>query len=212
MTQKKIEKIKTDYLNGMAYKQLFKKYNITLSDLKKIIHKYKLTRDKREILKGNQNAVGNKGGQAQPNNKNALVTGEYENIYDDVLTEEEQKLYSNYKISDDDIDNLLIKEYIAEYKLLTIRERRMLKRIKNLEEKDKDMTIGAIRKKNTSGSSGTTETITEAEPTLKTIQRIEDGLTRVQDTKRKSRENMIKLGFSKKTLELKERQIDNECW
>ena len=212
MTQKKIEKIKTDYLNGMTYKDLFKKYNITLSDLKKIIHKYKLTRDKREILKGNQNAKNNKGGQGQPNNKNAVVTGEYENIYDDVLTEEEQNLYNNYKISDDDIDNLLIKEYIAEYKLLTIREKRMMKRIKTLEEKDKDMTIGAIRKKNTSGSSGTTETITEAEPTLKTIQRIEDGLTRVQDTKRKSRENMIKLGFSKKTLELKEKQIDNECW
>ena len=54
--------------------------------------------------------------------------------------------------------------------------------------------------------------ITEAEPTIDTIQRIEDGLTRVQEAKRKSRENMIKLGFSKKTLELKEKQIDNELW
>ena len=212
MIQRKVNNIKEDYLNGMKYKDIFKKYNITLSDLKKIINKYKLTRDKSELYKGNQNAKGNRGGAAKKGNQNAVTTGEYENIYGDVLTEDEQKLYNNYKISDKDINNLLINEYVTEYKLLTIRERRMLKRIKILEEKDKDMTIGAIRKKNTNGSSGTTETITEAEPTLKTIQRIEDGLTRVQDTKRKSRENMIKLGFSKKTLELKEKQIDNECW
>ena len=210
MTQKKIEKIKTDYLNGMTYKDLFKKYNITLSDLKKIIHKYKLTRDKREILKGNQNAKNNKGGQGQPNNKNAVVTGEYENIYDDVLTEEEQNLYNNYKINDDDIDNLLINEYIAEYKLLTIREKRMMKRIKALEEKN----IENASSENTINESNcdTKKTVIEAEDIIKTIQKIEDGLTRVQDTKRKSRENMIKLGFSKKTLELKEKQIDNECW
>ncbi len=213
MTQKKIERIKADYLNGMTYKDIFKNYNINLSDLKKIIHKYKLTRDKKEILKGNKNALGNKGGKGQPNNKNAVVTGEYENIYDDVLTTEELNLYNNYKISDDDIDNLLIKEYITEYTLLTIREKRMMKRIKVLEEKEKDMKKETKNRKNKSVSNDTTdETITEAESTLKTIQRIEDGLTRVQDTKRKSRENMIKLGFSKKTLELKERQIDNECW
>ena len=197
----------------MTYKDIFKNYNINLSDLKKIIHKYKLTRDKKEILKGNKNALGNKGGKGQPNNKNAVVTGEYENIYDDVLTTEELNLYNNYKISDDDIDNLLIKEYITEYTLLTIREKRMMKRIKVLEEKEKDMKKETKNRKNKSVSNDTTdETITEAESTLKTIQRIEDGLTRVQDTKRKSRENMIKLGFSKKTLELKERQIDNECW
>ena len=213
MTQKKIEKIKKDYLDGMKYKDIYAKYNITLSDLKKIINKYKLTRDKKELYKGNKNALKNKGGNgAKKDNKNAVTTGEYESIYDDVLTEEERKIYNNYKISEDDINNLLIEEYMTEYKLLTIREKRMMKRIRILDEKDKDMTIGAIRKKNTSGSDGSTETITEAEPTLKTIQRIEDGLTRVQDTKRKSRENMIKLGFSKKTLELKEKQIDNECW
>ena len=130
MIQKKIDKIKTDYLNGMKYKDLFERYNITLSDLKKIIHKYKLTRDKSELLKGNQNAKNNKGGSgAKVKNKNAVTTGEYEKIYDDVLTEEEQSLYNNYKISDNDIDNLLINEYITEYKLLTIREKRKKKRI-----------------------------------------------------------------------------------
>ncbi len=208
MTQKKIENIKTDYLNGMTYKDIFKKYNITLSDLKKIINQYKLTRNKSELYKGNQNAKNNKGGKgAISNNNNAVVTGEYEKIYKSMLTEEEWSLYKNYNISDD--DELQMKEYIHEYKILTIRENRMMERIRKLEKTEKDMTIGHIKKKN---SGGDTETITEAEPTIDTIQRIEDGLTRVQEAKRKSRENMIKLGFSKKTLELKEKQIDNELW
>ena len=208
MTQKKIENIKTDYLNGMTYKDIFKKHNITLSDLKKIINQYKLTRNKSELYKGNQNAKNNKGGKgATSNNNNAVVTGEYEKIYKNMLTEEEWALYKNYNISAN--DELQMQEYIHEYKILTIRENRMIERIRKLERTEKDMTIGHIKKKN---SGGDTETITEAEPTIDTIQRIEDGLTRVQEAKRKSRENMIKLGFSKKTLELKEKQIENELW
>nr|DAY64189.1 MAG TPA: Small Terminase [Caudoviricetes sp.] len=205
-----MENIKNDYLKGMTYKDIYKKHNITLSDLKKIIYKYNLTRNKSELYKGNQNAKKNKGGTgAANNNKNAVVTGEYEQIYEDVLTEAETKFYNNYTINDNDIDNLLLDEYTREYKILTIREMRMLKRIKVLEEKNNDMMIGSIRKKN---SDGDTETVTEAEPVSKTIARIEDGLTRVQESKRKSRENMLKLGFSKKMLELKEKQIENDIW
>lgn len=210
MTLKKIENIKNDYLNGMTYKDIYKKHNITLSDLKKIIYKYNLTRNKSELYKGNQNAKKNKGGTgAASNNKNAVVTGEYEQIYKDVLTEEETKFYNNYTINDNDIDNLLLDEYTREYKILTIREMRMMNRIKILESKNSDMMINSIRKKNNGGN---TETITEAEAVSKTIARIEDGLTRVQESKRKSRENMLKLGFSKKMLELKEKQIENDIW
>ena len=71
------------------------------------------------------------------------------------------------------------------------------------------MTIGSIKKKNTGGN---TETTTEAEPTINIIQKIEDSITRVNESMRKSRENMIKLGFTKKSLELKEKQIENELW
>ena len=210
MTLKKIENIKNDYLNGMTYKDIYKKHNITLSDLKKIIYKYNLTRNKSELYKGNQNAKKNKGGTgAASNNKNAVVTGEYEQIYKDVLTEEETKFYNNYTINDNDIDNLLLDEYTREYKILTIREMRMMNRIKILESKNSDMMINSIRKKNNGGD---TETITEAEAVSKTVARIEDGLTRVQESKRKSRENMLKLGFSKKMLELKEKQIENDIW
>ena len=194
MTQRKEENIKNDYLQGMRYKDIFKKYNITLPDLKKIIRKYNLTRDKRQVLKGNKNAKNNKGGQPPIGNKNAVTTGEYESIFQNVLTDEEKSIFKKIKV--ENTDSLLLNEYIEEYKLLTIRELRMMRRIMTLEQSERDMTIGSIKKKN--NSQGNIETTTEAEATLDKIQRIEDGLTRVTEAKRKSRENMIKLGFSKR--------------
>lgn len=208
MTIKKEKEIKDDYLNGMKYKEIFEKYNITLSELNKIIHKYKLTRSKKELMKGNQFAKNRKGGGNPTGIKNALKTGEFEKIYKDVLTEDENLFYENYKIND--TNELLINEYIEEYKLLKIREIRMLKRIMKLEQTERDMTIDSIQKKNT--SQGATETVTKVESTANAIQRIEEGLTRVSEAKRKSRENMIKLGFSKRELELKEKKIESELW
>lgn len=208
MTQRKEENIKNDYLQGMRYKDIFKKYNITLPDLKKIIRKYNLTRDKSQVLKGNKNAKNNKGGQPPIENKNAVTTGEYESIFQNVLTDEEKSIFKKIKV--ENTDSLLLNEYIEEYKLLTIRELRMMRRIMTLEQSERDMTIGSIKKKN--NSQGNIETTTEAEATLDKIQRIEDGLTRVTEAKRKSRENMIKLGFSKRELELKEKQAENDLW
>lgn len=208
MTQRKEENIKNDYLQGMRYKDIFKKYNITLPDLKKIIRKYNLTRDKSQVLKGNKNAKNNKGGQPPIGNKNAVTTGEYESIFQNVLTDEEKSIFKKIKV--ENTDSLLLNEYIEEYKLLTIRELRMMRRIMTLEQSERDMTIGSIKKKN--NSQGNIETTTEAEATLDKIQRIEDGLTRVTEAKRKSRENMIKLGFSKCELELKEKQAENDLW
>lgn len=208
MTQRKEENIKNDYLQGMRYKDIFKKYNITLPDLKKIIRKYNLTRDKSQVLKGNKNAKNNKGGQPPIGNKNAVTTGEYESIFQNVLTDEEKSIFKKIKV--ENTDSLLLNEYIEEYKLLTIRELRMMRRIMTLEQSERDMTIGSIKKKN--NSQGNIETTTKAEATLDKIQRIEDGLTRVTEAKRKSRENMIKLGFSKRELELKEKQAENDLW
>lgn len=184
MTEAKIEQIKNDYLQGMKYNDIKQKYNITQAELRSIVYKYKLTRTKSKAQMGNKNALGNKGGTgAEIGNKNAVTTGEYENIYKDVLDEDELDLYENYQV--DDVEQLLIEEY----KILTIREKRMLKRIKKLNEQ-KDMTIDFIRKKN---SKSETETITEAEPTINLIQRIEEGLTRVQEAKRKCIESLNKI-------------------
>ena len=143
MTQRKEENIKNDYLQGMRYKDIFKKYNITLPDLKKIIRKYNLTRDKSQVLKGNKNAKNNKGGQPPIGNKNAVTTGEYESIFQNVLTDEEKSIFKKIKV--ENTDSLLLNEYIEEYKLLTIRELRMMRRIMTLEQSERDMTIGSIK-------------------------------------------------------------------
>ncbi len=181
MTDETIKKLKKDYKKGMKYNDLMSKYNITQPELRSIIRKNKWTRTKNE---GHKNALGNKGGNGAPEeNKNAVVTGEYENIYKDVLEEDELELYENYEIND--AEQLLIEEY----KILTIREKRMLQRIKDIKSRGKDMTINYIR--NEKGKS--TKTITDAEPTINLIQRIEDGLTRVQEAKRRCIESLARL-------------------
>ena len=112
MTEESIKKLKKDYKKGMKYNDLMSKYNITQPELRSIIRKNKWTRTKNE---GHKNALGNKGGNGAPEeNKNAVVTGEYENIYKDVLEEDELELYENYEIND--TEQLLIEEY----KILTI--------------------------------------------------------------------------------------------
>lgn len=181
MTEESIKKLKKDYKKGMKYNDLISKYNITQPELRSIIRNNKWKRTKNE---GHKNALGNKGGSGAPEeNKNAVVTGEYENIYKDVLEEDELELYENYEIND--AEQLLIEEY----KILTIREKRMLQRIKDIKSRGKDMTINYIR--NEKGKS--TKTITDAEPTINLIQRIEDGLTRVQEAKRRCIDSLLRL-------------------
>lgn len=184
MTEAEIENIKNDYLQGMKYKDIMEKYNITQPELRSIIRKNKLTRNKSNAQMGNKNAVGNKGGHGTENNKNAVTTGEYEKIYQDVLDQEELEIYNSFEVLDK--EQLLINDY----KILTIREKRMLTRIQTLKQKGKDMTINYIRNKK---SKFETETITDAEPTLNMIQKIEDGLTRVQEAKRKCLESLAKI-------------------
>ena len=74
--------------------------------------------------KGNKNAVGNNGG-APLRNVNALKTGEYETIWLDCLSPEEQDLYEQI-----DTDELVQIEQTI--RLLTIMERRKLVRIQQL--------------------------------------------------------------------------------
>ncbi|WP_340397098.1 phage terminase small subunit [Paenibacillus sp. FSL E2-0202] len=77
---------------------------------------------------GNQNAKGNSGGAGgPPGNKKAVTTGEHETIWLDALTETEQQLI-------DQVDTDPIIQANESLYLLTIRERRMMHRIKSLME------------------------------------------------------------------------------
>lgn len=76
---------------------------------------------------GNHNAKGNAGGHAPKGNKNAVKTGEFETLMWDFLDDEEKAL-----ITDIPTDPLIqIDMTIRELK---IRQRRMMKRIKGIEE------------------------------------------------------------------------------
>lgn len=94
------------------------------------------------VAKEKRNAAKRKGGQpdnknaeghgAPPKNKNAVKTGEFETLFFDNLNPEEQQLIAMVQ---PDKEQLLLQEI----RLLTVRERRMLKRIevlRQLEEKE----------------------------------------------------------------------------
>ncbi|KZE79464.1 terminase [Paenibacillus elgii] len=162
--------------------------------------------------KGNKNAEGNPGGLGgPPGNKKAVTTGEFEAIWLDTLQRDEQELIG--QVTTDPMQQA--DEAIT---LLTIRERRMLKRIQNLmgglsekerrvfwELRDIKEAVSVQDEK-----TGTTKTvpITRTELVESQIEekeyrkiddiiRLEEALTRVQDKKLKA-------------IELKNRIVDEE--
>ncbi|MCP3807141.1 phage terminase small subunit-related protein [Paenibacillus sp. Lou8.1] len=76
---------------------------------------------------GNQNAKGNSGGPGGPyRNKKALKTGMYETIFLDALQEDEQELF-------DQIDTSPLAQLNEQLIMLSIQERRHMRRVKQLE-------------------------------------------------------------------------------
>ncbi|WP_434132748.1 phage terminase small subunit [Sporomusa sphaeroides] len=146
--------------------------------------------------KGNKNAVGNKGGPPL-GSKNALKTGEFETIWFDTLTEEEQALYG--KVNTDTLAQ--VEQSIV---FISFRERRMMERIKRLmdglTEKEKRIVSELREEKQVvemyDEKTAQTKTVTVPVPrmvvtsitethskAIDEILRIEEGLTRVQQQK-----------------------------
>lgn len=195
-----IPKIEKDYKDGYTYNKLADKYKLTYNQVTYLIKKNKWKRKSNLSLVhiGNKNAVGNSGGPgAETGNKRAVTTGEYETILADILSEEEKNIYDNLKINN---KKQCIEE---EYKILTIREYRILKRIKNIQDKQKDMNIERIVKRQyNSDTSNETETVTEATNIVNPLQKLEDSLTRVQEAKRKCLDSLHKMETDDRKLEL----------
>lgn len=128
--------------------------------------------------------------QARPNNKNAVTTGEFESIFFDTLEDDEIKLINNIEIEK---RNLLTQEI----QLLTVRERRMLKRIANL--KNKEMTLKSYK----TGIERDADTdLKEFESNLIQIQNIEEALTRIQDRKQKSIDLLHKFDIDEAKIDI----------
>lgn len=134
----------------------------------------------------------------RPANKNAITTGEFETIFFDTLEEDELELVDNTPFE----KMKLLKQ---EIQLLTVRERRMLKRIEDLKH-SQEVVIDT----ETHGTQGDSEvSLVNYESKLNKIQNIEEALTRVQDKKQKAIDTLhkfemdeLKANIDKEKLEL----------
>lgn len=142
---------------------------------------------------GNQNAAGY---GAPEQNKNAVTTGEFETLFFDCLDPEEKMLAEAVSL---DKEQLLLQEI----QLLTVRERRMLKRIENLQQAD----FTTVSKK-TGIEKGKRTDLSENRATLGQIQNIEDALTRVQARKQAAIDSLHRYGVDDARLEIELMRLD----
>lgn len=159
----------------------------------------------------NKNAEGH---GAPQRNKNAVKTGEFETLFFDTLNPEEQQLIAMVQL---DKEQLLLQEI----RLLTVRERRMLKRIemlRRLEEKEPEtgpdgeiIPAGMSVTEYSSGiEKGKPTELKKYEGILGQIQTIEDALTRVQARQQKAIEMLHKFGYDDARLELETMRFEFE--
>ena len=154
---------------------------------------------------GNKNALG---AGAPEQNKNAVTTGEFETLLFDCLDPEERQLA---KAVPEDKMQLLLQEI----QLLTVRERRMLKRIELLRESadeigtvvygDSGMTVVSRK---IGIEKGKKTDLLEYQGKLGQIQSVEDALTRVQARKQRAIEALHKFGYDDARLELETMKIE----
>ena len=173
-----------------------------------------LQKKKRNVAKkkggqpGHKNAAGNKGGAAPEKNKNAVTTGEFETLLFDCLDLEEQRLVQTVP---EDKQALLMQEI----QLLTVRERRMLKRIellRNAADEENKLAVGetgmtAVGHKKGLEKDKETDLL-EYRGKLGQIQNIEDALTRVQARKQAAIDALHRYGVDDARLELETMKVD----
>ena len=166
---------------------------------------------------GNKNAEGH-GGTGPPENKNALKTGEFETLFFDCLEPDEQKLIQTVQ---PDKEQLLLQEI----QLLTVRVRRMLKRIESLklleqtsdpeddqgeDELEKAPPGMSVTKYKSGMEKGKPTLLREYEGILGQIQSIEDALTRVQARRQRAIETLHKFCYDDAHLELETMKFELE--
>lgn len=179
-----IEAIKNDYYSNMLIEDICKKYKIT---------KYQLTYMRKKQgwktrkHKGTKNNKGNKKAHGTIGNKNAVKTGAFEKISKDNFSEEELALFN---------EPLPDKKQILEdeIKMLTIRESRLLTKINDLRNKKQDLIIMSMSKYGTTTS-------TQAENVQILINRVEDGLTKVSEAKRRAIDSLHKIDIENRKFD-----------
>lgn len=221
---KRIEQAKAMYLKGMKLVEIASRLNLPEGTVRrwKSTHRWDNERSdkksersdkkKRGGQPGNQNATG------PPGNKNAVKTGEFETLFFDCLEPDEQKLIQTVQ---PDKEQLLLQEI----QLLTVRERRMLKRIESLklleqssnpEEVQEDDELEkappgmSVTKYKSGMEKGKPTLLREYEGILGQIQSIEDALTRVQARRQRAIEALHKFGYDDAHLKLETMKFELE--
>lgn len=215
----RIEQAKAMYLKGKKLVEIASQLNLPEGTVRrwKSTHKWDNERSdknsERSLKKkggqpGNKNAAGNSGGAAPEQNKNAVTTGEFETLLFDCLEPEERRLAQAVP---EDKETLLMQEI----QLLTVRERRMLKRIDLLRQSPDDseeisgdetgMTVvshkmGIEKDKDTD--------LREYQGKLGQIQHIEEALTRVQARKQAAIDALHRYGVDDARLEIEMMKLD----
>ncbi|WP_276916966.1 phage terminase small subunit [Aneurinibacillus aneurinilyticus] len=185
--------------------------NGTLHNMKgSVPHEKKERSNKGGAPKGNQNAKGNHGGAPKGNqnavghgpplrNSNAVVTGEYQSIWDELLTEKERKLMLH-------VPTEVMTQLVIEIKRFELREFRMMERIAAL--RDEERVVQTVTKTQTEDSFGKSRSIVAIEEdSIEKIQRIEEALTRIQEKKGKYLELKFKLEQTEKENGWKEAEL-----
>jgi len=214
----RIKQAKVLYLKGLKLVEIASLLNLPEGTVRrwKSTHKWDNERSDKNSERshrkgppiGNKNAVGNDGG-APKENKNAVKTGEFETLFFDALEEDEKKLISLVQLNKE-------KLLLQEIQLLTVRERRMLKRIEAIKQAEADQeekkAAGMTAVKYKSGTEKDKWTdLTEYTGALGQIQAVEDALTRVQARKQKAIDSLHRYGFDDARLELQIMKVELEA-
>jgi len=210
----RIKQAKAMYLKGMKLVEIASQLNLPEGTVRrwKSTHKWDNERSDKNSERshkkgppaGNTNAVGNKGGAAPEKNKNAVKTGEFETLFFDALEEDEKRLIGLGQLNKEQL-------LLQEIQLLTVRERRMLKRIEDIkraaegQEDENAAGMTAVKYKD-----GLKDKSTEYTGALGQIQAVEDALTRVQARKQKAIDSLHRYGFDDARLELEMMKLELE--
>ena len=211
----RIEQAKAMYLQGTKLVEIASQLNLPEGTVRrwKSTHRWDSERSdkksersekrKRGAQPGNKNSSG-----GPPGNKKAVTTGEFETLLFDCLDPEEQRLAQAVP---EDKQALLMQEI----QLLTVRERRMLKRIDLLRNSLNDSGVasgdetGMTAVGHRKGTEKDKETdLLEYRGKLGQIQNIEDALTRVQARKQAAIDALHRYGVDDARLEIEMKRLD----
>ena len=155
---------------------------------------------------GNKNAVGNRGGHGAPErNTFAEKHGAYSKIYFDTLDDDERKLLEAVDLNEEQI-------LLQQIRDLTIKARRLKRRIKAEEEERGGLSLdGVVRERTPTGEKTTTITTSTFDRIIKLeaeLDKTQGRITKATDTLIKYRAEQERLSIEQEKLTLSKQELE----